>query len=312
MNIFSYFVLGAAIGSLLAAKKIGNKALIVGGLCALLPSLDHLIAMLFSVPDSLYINAGVTHSIIFCVLAAPILGWLLHKFVTTDLTIVEWSKLAFSAMVAHCVFDVFKIRGCGLLEPFIHKRFALAIISDHDILVAVSLLLAFVFALLLKDNHQKAMISWFGMFLLVVVISFTFLNKLSVKSEFEKRLNEQDVRFSRAELFPVSGALFLWNCVAQNRDGFWMCYQSNLSRNNFEYTLVLRNDYYLFEQDEDPQVQKLKAYTRYFYAIEPETENSVLLHDLRYARKGFKPKDPYSTSYRIHQEGKNSTIEIVK
>ena len=137
MNIFSYFVLGAAIGSLLAAKKIGNKALIVGGLCALLPSLDHLIAMLFSVPDSLYINAGVTHSIIFCVLAAPILGWLLHKFVTTDLTIVEWSKLAFSAMVAHCVFDVFKIRGCGLLEPFIHKRFALAIISDHDILVAV-------------------------------------------------------------------------------------------------------------------------------------------------------------------------------
>jgi len=312
MNIISYFVLGAAVGSLLAAKKIGNKALIFGGLCAILPSLDHLIALLYDEPDSLFINGGVSHSIVFCVLVAPMLGWLLHKFITTELSIIQWSKLAFLTMMSHCAFDVLKIRGYGLLEPFIHKRFALSIIADNDILISTSLLLAFIFAMILKDNKQKAMISWFGMFLLVVLVSFTFLNKLSVQSEFEQRLNDQDVRYSRAELFPVSGALFLWNCVAQDRDGFWMCYQSNLSTNNFEYCLSLRNDYYLFEQEKNPKIKRLKAYTRYFYAIEPKTENSVVLHDLRYARRGFKQKDPYVSSYLIEQKGKDCTIEIVK
>ncbi len=312
MNIISYFVLGAAVGSLLAAKKIGNKALIFGGLCAILPSLDHLIALLYNEPDSLFINGGVSHSIVFCVLVAPVVGWLLHKFVTSELSIIQWSKLAFFTMMSHCAIDVLKIRGYGLLEPFVHKRFALSIIADNDILINISLLLAFIFAMILKDNKQKAMISWFGMFLLVVLVSFTFLNKLSVQSEFEERLNEQGVRYSRAELFPVSGALFMWNCVAQDRDGFWMCYQSNLSKNNFEYCLSLRNDYYLFEQEENPKIKRLKAYTRYFYAIEPKTKNSVLLHDLRYARKGLRNQDAFARSYRIEQIGDDCEIEVVR
>lgn len=311
MNIFSYFVIGAAVGCLFAGKKIGNKALYGGGICALLPCFDELLALFFSCPASLYVAGGVTHSLLFCILVAPIAGWLLRRFVSKDLSVVSWSILALLAMSFHCFFDVLRVRGVGILEPFVHKRLALSIIPDVECLSCVPLLLSFITALFLRDLKQKTLISWFGMFLTFVFVSFAFLNKLSVQADFERRLDEQDVRYSRSEVFPVENTLFLWNCIAQDRDGFWMCYRSNLSKNDFDYELALRNDYYLFELEDCNAVKRLTAYTRYFYVVEPTVSHTVLLHDLRYARKGLHSTDPYEKSYHIHLD-KDKTVLIDK
>jgi len=309
MNIFSYFLIGAAIGCLFAGKKIGNKALLYGGVCALFPCLDEGLALFFSCPASLYVAGGVSHSLLYCILLAPILGWILRKFVSKDLTVVSWSVFAFLAMVSHCVFDILRVRGVGILEPFVHKRLALSIIPDVEFLSCIPLLFSFIAAMALKDLKQKRLISWFGMFLTSIFVTFAFLNKLSVQADFERRLDEQDVRYSRSEVFPVENTLFIWNCIAQDRDGFWMCYQSNLSKNDFDYNLALRNDYYLFELEDCMAVKRLTAYTRYFYVVEPTVNHTVLLHDLRYARQGLRSTDPYDKSYHIYVD-ENKTVLI--
>lgn len=302
---------GAAIGCLMAANKIGNKALVFGGICALLPSLDWFLSLFFSTTTALYIFGGITHSIIFCLLLSPIIGWLLNKYVARNMTVVQWTIFVFCSMMSHCAFEVLKIHGVGILEPFVHKRLALSILPDIEYFSCIPLLLAFILSYCLHDLRHKRLISWFGLFLFVVFAFFTFLNKLSNQAEFEHELDEQRVRYSRVEVFPVQGSLFLWNCIAQDRDGFWMCYKSNLSNNNFEYSLALRNDYYLFELEENPQVKRLTAYTRYFYIIEPDySESAVYLHDLRYAKKGLRTSTPFSSTYKIkYDEKRFVTIE---
>ncbi len=310
MNIYSYFVIGAAVGCLFAGKKIGNKSLLYGGLCALLPCIDEVLSLFFSCPTSLYVAGGVTHSMLYCILVAPIVGWLLRRFVSKDLTVVSWSVFAFLTMLFHCLFDILRVRGVGILEPFVHKRLAMSVIPDVEYLSCIPLVISFVAALFLKDLKQKTLVSWFGMFLTFVFVTFAFFNKLSVQADFEKRLDEQDVRYSRSEVFPVENTLFLWNCIAQDRDGFWMCYRSNLSKNDFDYNLALRNDYYLFELEDCMAVKRMTAYTRYFYVVEPTVGHTVLLHDLRYAKKGLRSNDPYDKSYHIHlDEDKNVLID---
>ncbi len=305
MNIISQFVLGAAVGSLIGSKKIGNKALLFGGLCAIIPSIDWFIALFFEITQAVYIYGGITHSIVFCVLLAPILGWLLHKFVRNECTVVSCSFIAFCCMLIHCLVDVFSIQGVGLLEPFSHKRFSLSVLSDTDWLGSLPLVAAVVASWLLSDRRHKGMVSWFGIFLFFLYVAFAFLNKISVQSQFEQKLDEQNLRYSRVEVFPVSGSLFMWNCLAQDRDGFWVCYQSNLSKNDFEMNLVLRNDYYLFELENNPEINRLEAYTRMFYVVQPQTEHSVLLYDLRFGKRSLKSDDKFRKAYCIDFTNRN-------
>lgn len=312
MNIISQFVLGAAIGSLLGAKKLGNKSIVYGGLCALIPSLDCLFSYCFETTVALYVWGGITHSIMFCVLMAPLIGWVMHRlFAKHECSVILCSVIALCGMLAHCLADVLSIGGVGLLEPFSHKRFALSVLAFTDWLSMIPLVLAFVIALIVGDNRHKAMISWFGIFLFFVYVAFSFLNKLSVQSQFEQKLEAQGLRYSRTEVFPVTGSLFMWNCIAQDRDGFWMCNQSNLSKNDFEMNLVLRNDYYLFEIEENLSVRRLEAYTKYFYVVEPMADDIVMVHDLRYGKTGLRMDDRFRNSYVIDYTDKNA-IEIVR
>lgn len=312
MDIISHFVLGAAIGSLFAAKRIGNKAILWGGVFSLIPYIDTIVSYFFDTTTALYVRGGFSHSIVFCALLAPMLGWIVSKIekYEEDFSAFRWANLAFWCMLSHCAYDMLTIGGTGVLEPFSHRRFSLSILANSDFTSLLPLLVACIVSFLVSDGRHKAMISWFGVFLFVVYTAFAFMNKLSVQSQFEKSLTEKKIRYARVEVFPIQGALFMWNCIAQDRDGFWMCNQSNLSKNDFELNLVLRNDYYLFDIEENTSVKQLEAYTRNFYSVEPKSDNVIYFHDLRFARRGLQADDDFLSSYEIRKDDKN--IEIKK
>ncbi len=311
MDIISHFVLGAALGGVLAAKRIGNKAILWGGIFSLFPFIDVIASWFFDTTTALYVQGGFSHSIVFCALLAPILGWIVSKIEKyEEYSVIRWANLAFWCMLSHCAYDLLTISGTGVLEPFSHRRFSLSILADFDFTSLLPLLIACIVSCLVSDGRHKAMISWFGLFLFAVYATFAFMNKLSVQSQFEQSLNEKNVRYSRVEVFPIQGALFMWNCVAQDRDGFWMCNQSNLSKNDFELNLVLRNDYYLFDIEENTSVKQIEAFTRNFYSVEPKSENIIYFHDLRYARRGLQTDDEFLSSYEIRKNDKN--VEIKK
>ncbi len=81
MDSLTQIILGAACGEAVLGKKIGNKALFFGAIGGTIPDLDVFIGGLLynNEIDAMLFHRGFMHSILFSVLAAFLLGWLVHK-----------------------------------------------------------------------------------------------------------------------------------------------------------------------------------------------------------------------------------------
>jgi inner membrane protein len=83
MDSITQAALGAAVGEAVLGKKIGNKAILIGAIAGTIPDLD-VLSRLF-VDNQIYgliYHRGITHSILFTILAAPLFGaltWWYYK-----------------------------------------------------------------------------------------------------------------------------------------------------------------------------------------------------------------------------------------
>ena len=77
MDSLTQIVLGAAVGEIALGRKIGNRALIWGAIGGTIPDLDVLANPFMDDIESLAFHRGITHSILFSVVAPLIFGGLL-------------------------------------------------------------------------------------------------------------------------------------------------------------------------------------------------------------------------------------------
>src|SRR5687768_1715234 len=84
MDSLTQIILGAAVGEIALGKKIGNRALIWGGIGGTIPDLDVLANAFMTPIDALAFHRSITHSIAFSVIAPLIFGWLVHKSYSTN------------------------------------------------------------------------------------------------------------------------------------------------------------------------------------------------------------------------------------
>jgi inner membrane protein len=80
MDSLTQIVLGAAVGEATLGKKIGNRAIIWGGIAGTIPDLDVLANGFMSPIEALAFHRGITHALLFSLVAAPIFAWLTHQF----------------------------------------------------------------------------------------------------------------------------------------------------------------------------------------------------------------------------------------
>jgi len=79
MDSLTHLVLGATIGELVLGKKIGNRALIWGAIAETIPDLDVFGNLFLNPIDALAFHRGITHSILFSIIAPLIFGGLVYK-----------------------------------------------------------------------------------------------------------------------------------------------------------------------------------------------------------------------------------------
>lgn len=86
MDSLTHIVLGAAIGEVVLGKKIGNRALIWGAIGETIPDLDVLGNFFLNPTEALAFHRGITHSILFAVIAPLILvGWYINSITRNDI-----------------------------------------------------------------------------------------------------------------------------------------------------------------------------------------------------------------------------------
>lgn len=100
MDSLTQIVLGAAVGELALGKKIGNRAMIWGAIGGTIPDLD-VIANSFMDPiDALAFHRGITHSILFSVVAPVLFGWLVHQLYNKNIYKTIPYKISISILIA--------------------------------------------------------------------------------------------------------------------------------------------------------------------------------------------------------------------
>ncbi len=74
MDSLTQIVLGAAVGEAVLGRRVGNRAMLWGGIAGTLPDLDVLSGLVTDPMSALAYHRAFTHSLPFAVLAAPIIG----------------------------------------------------------------------------------------------------------------------------------------------------------------------------------------------------------------------------------------------
>jgi inner membrane protein len=75
MDSLSQIVLGAAVGEVVLGRRIGNRAMVWGAVAGTVPDMDVLGKYFLSELDNLAFHRGISHSLLFTVLAALGFGW---------------------------------------------------------------------------------------------------------------------------------------------------------------------------------------------------------------------------------------------
>lgn len=115
MDSLTQITLGAAVGEVVLGRKLGNRAMIWGAVAGTIPDLDVMANLVTDEISALAFHRAITHSLTFSVLAAPVLGWLLHRMDGHEggfLNPVRWRDLGLAALAVFIL-----VAGGSLVMP---------------------------------------------------------------------------------------------------------------------------------------------------------------------------------------------------
>ncbi|WP_456437929.1 metal-dependent hydrolase [Psychroserpens sp.] len=300
MDSLTQIVLGAACGEAVLGKKIGNKALLFGAIGGTIPDLDVFVGSLLynNEIDAMLFHRGFMHSIFFSVLAAFVLGWLVHKLYNSGkrlntTTQKDWISLFFWSLFTHPVLDCFTPYGTQLFAPFSNYRVAFNNIAVVDPVYTMPFLLCMIILMFYKRQNNKRQL-WLklGIGISSVYMLFTVFNKLHIDTVFKRSLADKGISYERFRTQPSILNNILWYGIAEAEDNYHIAFYSLLDRSNrFSEWKVLPKTRDLTSENFD-DIKDLAWFSNGYYNVVRLDDGDFLYKDLRYplvkTKKGYK------------------------
>ncbi len=345
MDSLSQITLGAAMGELVLGKKIGNKAILWGAFAGTLPDLDVLLVPFIDDLGMITVHRGLSHSLFFAFLMAPILGWLLwnwyrvkprqlldknknsNGFVRLYSRLIDWFTrripdteipryrdwvwLFFLGLFTHPILDSFTVYGTQLFLPFSDYRVGFNNIFIVDPLYTLPFLLCLLIASRLsRTNTIRPWINYTGIALSCAYLGLTLFNKYTVNQVFETKLAAEQHQYTRYLTAPTPLNNVLWYCVAEKEDGYLLGYYSLLDKgtDNIEFQFMPRNQALIEPLTSSYAVDRLLWFSNGYYVMQ-EKEGDLYLHDVKYGRAGIGDQAGYVFSFKVLPE-ENGEVQI--
>ena len=316
MDSLTQFVLGAAVGEAVAGKKVGNKAIIWGGVAGTIPDLDIFANFFMDIVAANAFHRTVTHSLLFSILLAPLLGWILTRiYRNKDATFSDWTWLFFLGFTTHILLDCFTTWGTMVFWPFSDYRVAYKSIFVIDPLYTLPLLITVVWVLFVPKLHKKRRdLIAFGLALSSVYLIITLLVKAHINQVFEASFEKQNLEILRYDTRPAPFNIILWTSTAEVKDGYYISYYSLLDKNPFiDFQYFPKNRNLLSDIENNDKVQTLINHSEGRNTVEPATPGYIL-NDLRFGQMaGLKDgNSSFSFSYQIYLENGDWVVEEIE
>ena len=327
MDSLTQIVLGAAVGEACLGRKVGNKALLWGGIAGTIPDLD----VFFSMGDpirEIVIHRGFSHSILFAVMAAPVLGWLVHRLYAKreEATWREWSWFFFWAVFTHPLLDCLTTYGTQLFYPFSEYRVSISSVFVVDPLYTVPfLVLTFAGAFFKRESFFRKNLNRIGIALSSLYLIVGFVNKTVAETHFEADLERRSVEHSRSFSGPTPLNIMLWYGVYETDEGFRIGYWSV-----FDPPGPIRWDVYGRQHDllvpylHEYGVDRLRWFSDSLYVVRPNGRD-LDFYMLKYGRTKYRdttaagsfafhyrisPQDDGSLVYTVHRAVEDTDISL--
>ena len=310
MDSITQIVLGAACGEAVLGKKIGNKALLYGAIGGTIPDLDVFFGPLFykNEIDAMLFHRGFMHSILFSVLGAFLLGWLVHKLYDkgkrlNTTTQKGWTMLFFWSLFTHPILDAFTPYGTQLFAPFSNYRVALNNIAVADPLYTVPFLLCLIILMFYnRNNNRRRFWLKMGLGISSVYMLFTILNKVYIDDVFKDTLGDKNIDYSRFSTQPAILNNILWYGIAETEENYQVGFYSLFDTSNrFVDWKIIPKQRVLKASDYD-DIKDLAWFSNDYYNVESLDDGNFLYKDLRYPM--VETRDGYKAIFnlKLHKE----------
>lgn len=241
MDSVTQVVLGAGVGELALGRKIGNRALLWGGIAGTLPDLD----VFFTLGDpirEIVIHRGFSHSITFAVLASPILAWAmgrLYRNKNLDVSWRQWTWFFFLTIFTHPLLDCLTTYGTQLFYPFTDYRVSTSSVFVVDLAYTVPFMATLVIAAFLKrESVARARWAAFGMLYGSLYLFAGLINKQIAGNFLEKAAISQGITFKNHMVGVTPLNILLWYGVFETDSSYHVAYHSLLDPPNMPVRFI--------------------------------------------------------------------------
>ncbi len=289
MDSITQIVLGASVGEAVLGKKIGNKAIFWGAVAGTLPDLDVILRYFTDEISATQMHRGFSHSIVFAVLIAPLLGWIARKihFKLVDVSFKDWTKLFFWTTVTHPLLDAHTTWGTQFFWP-LKYRLAYQNIFVVDPLYTLPFLTFLIIVMTLKkENPKRSKFNTIGLSLSTSYLLLTLIFKWISFQEFKEGLQNQAIEYVEMDTKPSPLNAILWSSLIETDKGYRTAYYSLFDKQEITYSKEFLKNHHLLEPYLDQKiVQQLIDISAGWYRIE-ERNGKLLFWDLRFGQMGM-------------------------
>ncbi|MBB6459521.1 metal-dependent hydrolase [Flammeovirga kamogawensis] len=303
MDSLTQVVLGASVGEAVLGKKIGIKAAIFGAIAGTIPDLDTLASPFLDTVGELTFHRSVTHSFLFCFLAAPIFGYLCHKiFGKQKDTFKEWTLLFFLGFITHSLLDTCTTWGTQLMWPFTPYGFATYTVFVVDPHYTLPFMVLLIIALCKpKDSKIRQQLNYIGLGISTAYLLLGFVLQNKANNVFETNLKEQGITYQNYITKPTPLNIWLWATSVQTDSSYYTGFYSVFDQDKkVTFSVTPKNHQLLDKLPPSTKTDKLLYVTKGFYTVENHG-NSIWINDLRFGTfDGWQGKGKGRTVFVYH------------
>ena len=289
MDSLTQIVLGASVGEAVLGKKVGNKAILWGAIAGTIPDLDVILRNFTDEISATQMHRGFSHSIVFAVLIAPLLGWIAKKihFKLKDVSFKDWTKLFFWTTVTHPLLDAHTTWGTQFFWPF-NYRLAYQNIFVVDPLYTLPFLTFLIIVMTLKkDNPKRSKFNSIGLSVSSTYLILTLVFKWVSFQEFKQGLKNQKIQYVEMDTKPSPLNSILWSSLIETNKGYRTAYYSLFDKKEITYSKEFLKNHHLLEPYLNQKViNQLIDISAGWYRIE-EKNGKLLFWDLRFGQMGM-------------------------
>lgn len=298
MDSLTQIVLGAAVGEAVLGKKIGNKALLWGGIAGTIPDLDvvHIWLMGGGAINEIVLHRGISHSIMFAVLMAPVLGWLVNWLYrkSSEANFKQWTALFFFAIFTHPLLDCLTTYGTQLFLPFSDHRVSIATVFVVDLFYTLPFLLSVItVSFIRRTNGWRQKINYLGLALSSAYLIAGLINKMVVSSVFQQDLALEPDKKELVFVGTTPLNIALWYGVAESDSAFHIGYYSVFDETkDISWVGFEKNHSLLSEINDEYGVERLRWFSDQLYVVTQPYSDTLNFYTLKFGRSKFESETP--------------------